>query len=637
MTSIDDTSAREVLTVDEPSPSPAASPAPVVEGPAPAPGGGSGLDGLRANAAWRRFEPLVPWLLGALALVVFATTTSPYVQLIGGTVLIYAISAIGLNLVMGQAGLVSIGNAALMAVGAYTTAILSKDETLATFPLPIIVSAVVGGLLGLLIALPALRLKGIYLALATLALQFFVVFAGDRYQAESGQLSGVVVPPLTIGGYVFYPGRDFLFLLGGFLALTILVVRAVSRHAPGRMWNAIRESELAATAIGVNAARWKLSAFVVSSAIIAMSGSLFGYYNQIVSAESFTLEFAVVFIIILILGGMGTLSGAIVGSIVVVSLPYLLTYLTSVLPSDGLGNWLSSNIFYVNNGLYGLLVLVVLLYMPDGLVPSITSRVKRLWRRRTEATVASSTSATARAPREPSSVPALLEVTDLDVMYETGARAVSGLHLRVEPNSVVAVLGRNGAGKTSTLRAVSGFLPTEQVRVNGSMTFDGTDIGNLSPGRTAGMGLVLVPERDKIFPSLTVHEHLKLAVRSGYEEVIDKPYFHRLKDRLEQPAGLLSGGERQLLALATASVLKPKLLMVDEFTLGLAPVMIQEVARVIRGLQSDGMTILLVEQNAAAALDLADHVYLMEGGEVVADGPSAEMASHVTMTAEVTR
>ncbi|GAB3079797.1 branched-chain amino acid ABC transporter ATP-binding protein/permease [Intrasporangium mesophilum] len=631
MTSIDDTSAREVVT-----PNAAAR----VERPAPAPGSNGPLVALRNHPAYRRLEPFLPWVLGALGLVLFASATSAYVQLIAGTVLIYAISAIGLNLVMGQAGLVSIGNAALMAVGAYTTAILSKNETLSTFPLPIILSAMVGGIFGLLIALPALRLKGIYLALATLALQFFVVFAGDRYQSETGQLSGVMVPPLTIGGYTFVPGRDFLLLLGAFLGLTILVVRAVSRHAPGRMWTAIRESELAATAIGVNAARWKLSAFVVSSAIIAVSGSLFAYYNQIVSADSFTLEFAVVFIIILILGGMGTMSGAFVGSVVVVSLPYLLTYLTSIIPSGAFGDWLTSNVFYVNNGLYGLLVLVVLLYMPDGLVPSITSRVKRLVLRRSAASHAPAErpATSARPTRHTTGEgAALLEVTDLDVMYETGARAVSRISLRVERNAIVAVLGRNGAGKTSTLRAVSGFLPTEQVRVHGSMTFDGAAIGSLSPGRTAALGLVLVPERDKIFPSLTVHEHLRLAVASGYEEVIDKPYFHRLKDRLQQPAGLLSGGERQLLALATASVLKPRLLMVDEFTLGLAPVMIQEVARVIRGLRDDGMTILLVEQNAAAALDLADHVYLMEGGEVVADGTSDEMASHVTMTAEVSR
>jgi len=599
----------------------------------------SRLDALRARRSFRVAEPFLPWLLSAVGLVLFASASSTYVLLIAGTVLIYAISAIGLNLVMGQAGLVSIGNAALMAVGAYTTAILGPKGFWGDFPVPIVASAVVGGIVGLTIALPALRLKGVYLALATLALQFFVVFAGDHYQASTGHLSGVPLDALTIGGHEFTSGRDFVLLLGVFLGLTILVVRAMSRQAPGRMWTAIRESELAATAIGVNAARWKLAAFVVSSSIIAVSGSLFAYYNQIVSADSFTLEFAVVFIVILILGGMGTISGAIAGAIVVVSLPYVLTNVTSGLPQTGFGEWITSNIFYINNGLYGILVLVVLLYMPEGLVPALTGRIPQLIARLTGKS--EKHHRTTRAERRVStataaSSTAVLEVRDLDVMYETGARAVSGLQLRVEPNSIVAVLGRNGAGKTSTLRAVSGFLVAEQVRVRGEVYFAGQNILDAPPGRTAHLGLVLVPERDKVFPSLTVHEHLKLAAASGYESIIEKPYFHRLRERLDQPAGLLSGGERQLLALAAASVLQPKLLMVDEFTLGLAPVMIQEVARVIRGLREDGMTILLVEQNAAAALDLADYVYLMEGGEVVASGTPAEMATRVTMTSEVT-
>lgn len=618
-------------------------PATNVEVPPEAPASGASTagrpSGLRSSKGYRLLAPFLPWLAGALALVVFANTASPYVLLISGTVLIYAISAIGLNVVMGQAGLVSIGNAALMAVGAYTTAILAKEESWSAFPLPIVISGVIGGLLGLLIALPALRLRGIYLALATLALQFFVVFAGDRYQAESGLLSGVPVPPLSIGDRYFVPGRDFVLLLGAFLGLTILVVRAMSRHAPGRMWTAISESELAATAIGVNAARWKLAAFVVSSAIIAVSGSLFAYYNQIVSAETFTIEFAVVFIIILILGGMGTMSGAIVGSVIVVSLPYVLTRLTGTLPSDGIGEWLSNNIFYVNNGLYGLLVLVVLLYMPQGVVPSVTGLARRLAHRGADQPRSSdrpARSAARPAVAKGDDKPAVLEVEDLDVMYETGARAVSGLHLRVEANAIVAVLGRNGAGKTSTLRAVSGFLGTEQVRLRGHIRLEGKDVLGSSPGRTAAAGLVLVPERDKVFPSLTVEEHLRLATSGDYRPVLEKPHFHRLRERLDQPAGLLSGGERQLLALATAAMLKPRLLMVDEFTLGLAPVMIQEVARVIRGLRDEGMTVLLVEQNAAAALELADHVYLMEGGEVVAEGTPAEMADRVTMTSEVT-
>ncbi|HEY2298696.1 MAG TPA: ATP-binding cassette domain-containing protein [Jatrophihabitans sp.] len=578
-----------------------------------------------------------PWVAAAVALILFAETSTDYVLLIASTVIIYAISAIGLNVLMGQAGLVSIGNAALMAVGAYTTAILGPKQFWGAFPVPLIVSAIIGGVVGLFIAVPALRLRGIYLALATLALQFFVSFAGDRYQAHTGAVSGVMVPPLTLGGHDFSSSsRDFVLLLGVVLGLTILIVRAMSRHAPGRMWNALRESELAATAIGVNAARWKLSAFVVSSAIIAVSGSLLGYANQVVSSESFTLEFAVTFIVILILGGMGTISGAIVGSIVVVSLPYILTNITNNLPQTGFGSWVTDNVFYINNGLYGILLLVVLLYLPEGIVPALV-RLGR-WGMRPLTSRQSSTDASVSVERtepEPEDSTALLSVRELAVTYQTGARAVHGLNLRVGAGAIVGLLGRNGAGKTSTLRAISGFLTAEQVRLGGNVSFDHTDVLGSAPVKTASRGIVLVPERDKIFPSLTVAEHLRLVSTSGYQDVLERPYFHRLKDRLAQPAGLLSGGERQLLALATASLLEPKLLMVDEFTLGLAPVMIQEVSRVIRGLRDDGMTILLVEQNAAAALELSDWLYLMEGGQIVAQGAPTDMAERIMLTSEV--
>lgn len=577
-----------------------------------------------------------PWIVGALALFLCAESSSDYVLLITGTVIIYAISAIGLNVLMGQAGLVSIGNAALMAIGAYTTAILGKKEFWGAFPMPLIVSAVVGGVIGLLIALPALRLRGIYLALATLALQFFVSFAGDRYQAHTGAVSGVMVSPLTFAGHDFTNARSFVLLLGVIFGLVVAIVRAMSRHAPGRIWNALRESELAATAIGVNAARWKLAAFVVSSAIIAVSGSLLGYANQVVSSDSFTLEFAVTFIAILILGGMGTITGAVVGSIVVVSLPYLLTNLTQNLPQEGFGSWLTTNIFYINNGLYGILVLLVLLYLPEGIVPAL-GRAGRwgVHRVTSRKTMGASAKGLEDEDTTADDASALLTVRGLAVTYETGAKAVYGLDLRVEPGAIVALLGRNGAGKTSTLRAISGFLVAEQVKLGGKVVFAGRDIIGSTPIKTAARGVVLVPERDKVFPSLTVAEHLKVVGADDYRAVTERPYFRRLKDRLDQPAGLLSGGERQLLALATASLLEPRLLMVDEFTLGLAPVMIQEVARVIRGLRDDGMTILLVEQNAAAALELADWLYLMEGGHVVAQGTADDMAERITVVPEV--
>jgi branched-chain amino acid transport system ATP-binding protein len=279
----------------------------------------------------------------------------------------------------------------------------------------------------------------------------------------------------------------------------------------------------------------------------------------------------------------------------------------------------------------------VLLYLPEGIVPAFLRLGRWGARRVTSPRPAGRRAAKKSEPTEPTpdDASALLSIRDLSVTYQTGAKAVHGLNLRVQPGAIVGLLGRNGAGKTSTLRAISGFLVAEQVKLAGHVDYDSNNIVGSTPMKTAARGVVLVAERDKIFPSLTVAEHLKLVTTEDFQHVLDRPYFHRLRERLDQPAGLLSGGERQLLALATASLLNPKLLMVDEFTLGLAPVMIHEVSRVIRGLRDDGMSILLVEQNAAAALELSDWLYLVEGGEVVAEGTPTDMAERIGISAEV--
>ena len=581
-----------------------------------------------SSASRRRVPAAVVWLAAAALFVLFTFTANLFVLLVAGTVLVYAMSAVGLNLLMGQAGLLSLGNAALMAVGAYLTGMLSGIPGWGTFPVPILLSAGVGAVVGLLIALPALRLRGVYLALATLALQFIVAFAGDQYQEGAKAVSGLQVEPIRIGGAVLELGPGVILLLGAALGLTIAVVRGLTRHAPGRMWAAIRESELAASALGVNVMRWKLAAFVVSSIIITVSGSLLASYTLLVSSESFSLDFAISFIVMLIIGGMGTISGAVVGAVIVVVLPYVLSAIATALPQEGFGEWLGDNIFYLNNGLYGVLVLGFLLYRPEGIVPAVRSAIDRR-RRRVEPEAVTDTAPVRPAEDTAPGGGAVLEVRDLTVTYQSGARAVDGVHLRVPEGQVVAVLGRNGAGKTSTLRAISGFFAAEQVRLSGRILLEGREVGRTSPSATTALGAALVPERDKVFPSLTVGEHLALAAPQGAQEVLDRPHFARLRDRLDQPAGLLSGGERQLLALSAASLLKPRLLLVDEFSLGLAPAMTQEVSDVIRELRDEqGLSVLIVEQNAAAALALADRVYLMEGGRIVAQGSPDEMADH---------
>ena len=224
----------------------------------------------------------------------------------------------------------------------------------------------------------------------------------------------------------------------------------------------------------------------------------------------------------------------------------------------------------------------------------------------------------------------LLEVRDLRVFY----RRVEGLHrasLRVEEGSIVTVIGPNGAGKSTLLGAVMGLL-----RCTGEVRFAGTALGNEPVESRVARGLCLVPERRELFGELTVEDNLLLGAfqRERRRVVLQKEVldvykrFPRLSERREQLAGTLSGGERQMLALGRALMARPKLLMLDEPSLGLAPLVVREVLRAIAELRAAGVSILLVEQNARAALQVADYGYVLETGETVLEGSAAELLAN---------
>jgi len=235
-------------------------------------------------------------------------------------------------------------------------------------------------------------------------------------------------------------------------------------------------------------------------------------------------------------------------------------------------------------------------------------------------------------------VSALLELTNVEVAYHHVATAILGVSLRVPARSIVALLGTNGAGKTTTLRAVSGFLGADNARVvDGRISFLGQLINGRPPHELCRRGLVLAPERDKVFETLTVHENLRALVPGRRDGVAGTPvtidqvlhYFPILADRRRQLAGYLSGGERQMLALATALLCQPAVLLVDELSLGLAPLVVETLMMLVRRLRDElGLAVLLVEQNAGAALEIADHGYVMEHGRIVYDAPARQLMAH---------
>jgi branched-chain amino acid transport system ATP-binding protein len=225
---------------------------------------------------------------------------------------------------------------------------------------------------------------------------------------------------------------------------------------------------------------------------------------------------------------------------------------------------------------------------------------------------------------------ALLEIKDLDVHYG-GIHALKGVSMAVEAGEVCTLIGANGAGKTTTLRAISGLVKPSK----GSVTFNGEAITNVPAHAIVSRGLVHAPEGRGIFSNMTVEENLEIGaflrkdvagIKKDKEHALS--LFLRLKERLAQNAGTLSGGEQQMLAIARALLSRPKLLLLDEPSLGLAPQVVALIFKIVKTIAAEGTTILLVEQNAHMALGVANRAYVLEVGQIVLNGPAKELAKN---------
>jgi branched-chain amino acid transport system ATP-binding protein len=230
---------------------------------------------------------------------------------------------------------------------------------------------------------------------------------------------------------------------------------------------------------------------------------------------------------------------------------------------------------------------------------------------------------------------ALLSINNIEVIYEDVILVLRGLSIDVAEGSIVALLGSNGAGKSTTLKAVSGLLPSEHGEVTeGDIVYQGQKITHLDAATIVRRGISLVMEGRRVFEHLTVHENLLAGAYTRRGSVSDEvdlvyTYFPRLKDRRNGLAGYLSGGEQQMLAIGRALMAQPKLMMLDEPSLGLAPLAVAEIFERVQTLNQDlGTTVLLVEQNARRALQIAHHAFVMENGRIVLEGPAAELAAN---------
>jgi branched-chain amino acid transport system permease protein len=297
-----------------------------------------------------------------LALLLLPRVASAFVLDLVSQAALAAIGALALTVLTGLAGQISLGHAGFLAAGAFTTAALVERGVVSPF-ITLPAAALVGALLGLLVGIPSLRLKGLYLALGTLAMHHVVLYVAGEMQARAGGNTGFTIPPLRFGAFLLRGTVAWYYALVAAAAVTLVLVVNLRRSRAGRAWMAIRDRDVAAASVGIDVRRYKLAAFVWSSAVTALAGTLFAYQRGFVSVEAFGFFVAVEYIAMIIIGGMGTALGAVLGATFVTLLPYGIDAAVASL-APGAADYY---IFPAKFGAFGLLMALFLIFEPLGL------------------------------------------------------------------------------------------------------------------------------------------------------------------------------------------------------------------------------------------------------------------------------
>jgi branched-chain amino acid transport system permease protein len=315
-------------------------------------------------------------LLVALVVFPFVFQDSRYLLYVVNSVLIAVIAAIGLNILTGFTGQISLGHGAFLGVGAYTSGYL-----MVKLGLPFIVcvfgAGCVTAIIGMIFGIPSLRLKGLYLAIATLAAQVILEFVFVRWRDVTGGSQGMLVPPPQIGGFVFSGDFKFYFLALGFAILATIVAKNIVRTKPGRAFMAIRDRYISAEIIGVPIFRYKLISFGISSFFAGVAGSLWGHYLGIITPEHFNVMVSIQYLSMIIIGGLGSIYGSIMGAIFMTLLPEVLRLVSGLFA----GQYpVLVNIFgAIREGIFGLVIILFLIFEPDGLAARWKT-IKNYWK-----------------------------------------------------------------------------------------------------------------------------------------------------------------------------------------------------------------------------------------------------------------
>jgi len=531
--------------------------------------------------------------------------------------LVFAIGAVGLNIISGYGGYISLGQGAFLGLGAYTLAIMSTRVESVSVWLWVPLGGIVAGAFAALLGVIALRTRGPSFVIMTIAFLFLLQLVATNWPALTNGTAGLTLPLPTWS--IDIQNWPFYYSLYALLAASLLLSWRIRRTKFGMGLIAMREDEDKAATVGIDTPVYKLLGFVASAVFVGMAGAIYGYYLAFVDPLGmFNILLSVQILLSMLLGGRGTLWGPVLGAFLIEPL--------NEFSNNSLGGGNSRLL------VFGGLMMLVVLFLPRGILPTIEGWIAGR-RARGKAGLVGARLELRERPAPPARPAptgrALLEVKALAKRFG-GLKAVNGCSFEVPEGSITALIGPNGSGKTTVFNLIGGTMHADA----GEVWFDGERIDGLRPWRRAYRGLGRTFQITRLFREMTVLENVVAPLRafrvgqlnagamSGpealrAEELLDFVGMAKFRD---QKAGALSYGQQKLVELAQVLMLDPRLILLDEPAGGINPTLIERMGDMIRELNAQGKTFLIVEHNMPFVLGLCDPVLVLAAGSLICHG-----------------
>ena len=538
---------------------------------------------------------LAAFLICFFIALLFTATANSYYVFVMGTLALTAIAGIGLNLLLGLTGQVSFGHVGFYALGAYAVAILTvaaKWSFWAALP----AAAAIAGVIGVLLALPAVRVKGPYLAMVTIAFGFIVENVAVEWRGLTGGQNGIMAIPRPSAFGLDLGERGVALMAIVIAALFTLIYFFLSKSSYGKAMRAVRDSEVAAESIGISPVRIKTGAFALSACCAGIAGGLFAPLSGFVTPSTFAFSQSILFVLVVLIGGAGTVAGPLVGAAIVVLLPELLA---------GLAEY---RLLF-----FGALLLVVLWLAPEGVVGSVLGLFSKTKTRRHE----EKKNQMALEPGRRAG----LAVEGLGISFG-GVRAAHEIAFEAKPGQVTSVIGPNGAGKTTVLNMLSGFYRPGA----GTIRLGGQEIQALPAWRIARAGVARTYQTAQLFGSMSVAENIGISSQDKLGDPIASLLaFVGYAGSLDVRTADLPHFDKRLLEIARALALRPSVLLLDEPAAGLSAADKAKLARLLRRIAESGIAVVLVEHDMSVVMGISDRVIVLDAGLRIAAGTPAEV------------